>query len=220
MKVFTALNGKVTEGAKTEKIALKGAGVEIDAIVVGEEGRGRARGVLPVQGATGEILTHAVVGQTKSGRHKLIAQPQPGDGDACIVVFRTEGGFRGGASHTGDRNGLYDVDVYGDRERRGISYEDAVAHCQATGVHLDNLKPNGFLPFPGCALAEGMIADGAAGRMGGNKQIVAVMPRGVWFRTGYSGRLYGKPTAHYYRFDGDQLIAVTWDERQLMEETA
>jgi len=43
------------------------------------------------------------------------------------------------------------------------------------------------------------------------------MPKGVVFRTGYSGRLYGAPAAHYYVFDGEKILAATWEERMLTE---
>ena len=40
------------------------------------------------------------------------------------------------------------------------------------------------------------------------------MPKGIVFRTGYRGRLYGRPSAHFYLFDGEKILAATWDERQ------
>jgi phosphoribosyl-ATP pyrophosphohydrolase len=49
--------------------------------------------------------------------------------------------------------------------------------------------------------------------MGSGEQIIAIVPKNVVFRTGYSGRLYGAPAGHYYIFDGKQLLAVTWGER-------
>ena len=49
MKIFTIENGKVTEGARVDTFTLKSAGVSIPAILIGEEGRGRKLGVLPVQ---------------------------------------------------------------------------------------------------------------------------------------------------------------------------
>ena len=49
MKVYTVENGKVAEGVRVDSFTLKGAGVTIPAIIVGEEGRGRKLGVLPVQ---------------------------------------------------------------------------------------------------------------------------------------------------------------------------
>jgi hypothetical protein len=49
--------------------------------------------------------------------------------------------------------------------------------------------------------------------MGSGEQIVALMSKNVVFRTGYSGRLYGAPSAHYYMWDGEKLLVATWDER-------
>lgn len=230
MKVFTVRNGNVTEGAQVEKRLLKGAGVEIDAVTVGEEGRGRELGVLPVQGAPDDgILRYTVVGQTKAGKPKLVAQTGAGDTEACVVVFRTEGGFRGGAQHTGDRHDA-PCPRRGTKETSGIwrctECDVALPHRTYDSndpgyvVHPDEGSVRRFDAFPGEIICRGSIAQGDAGRMGGNEQIVAVMPRDVWFRTAYTGRLYGAPSAHYYRFDGERIIAVTWEERQLLEEGA
>jgi len=71
-----------------------------------------------------------------------------------------------------------------------------------------------FLPFPGEILGEGTIAQGLAGRAGSGRQVIAVMPKNIVFRTGYSGRLYGGPAAHYYLFDGQKIHALTWPERE------
>ena len=49
MRVFTINSGEVVEGGRVTTFTLKGAGVSIPAIIVGEEGRGRKLGVLPVQ---------------------------------------------------------------------------------------------------------------------------------------------------------------------------
>ena len=49
-RIFTVLEGTVTEGAAVEMLRLSGAGIQIPAIIIGEEGRGRKRGVLPVAG--------------------------------------------------------------------------------------------------------------------------------------------------------------------------
>lgn len=226
MKLFTVRNGKVTEGAEIQKVALKGAGVEIDAIVVGEEGRGRVRGMLSVQGAPADgVLRFATLGTTQSGKPKLVAAQSAGEQDSCeqdscIVVFRTEAGYRGDAHHTGDRNGLYKIaGEYPDTlNRAGMTRDEALAWVAEHNIPRDRLQVDAFLPFPGQIICLGEIAQGQAGRMGGNKQPVAIMPAGVWFRTGYGGRLYGAPSAHYYRFDGERLLAMTWEERELLGE--
>ena len=224
MKVFTVRNGNVSEGAAIEKRILKGAGVEIDAILVGEEGRGRELGVLPVQGAPADgILRYAVVGQTKAGKPKLIAQANAGETDACIVVFRTKAGFRGGARHTGDRHDA----PCPDRAHHVTHFMHRCDKCLTALVfdaetksyfHPDEGEMRWFDAFPGEIICEGRIAQGDAGYMGGNEQIVAIMPADIWFRTRYTGRLYGAPESHYYKFDGERLIAVTWEERQVLEE--
>jgi hypothetical protein len=182
--IFTVSGSRITSGATVEAFTFSG-GDKIAAITVGEPGRGRKVGVLPVLGdAPTEWYTlhSADVGESRSGRPLL--KPRSGgdlDTSAAIVVLRTPIGFRGGNAHTGDRVG------------------------------------DGFHPFPGRVLVEGVIAQGAAGNMGSGMQIVAVMPRGVVWRTGYTGRLYGAPAAHYYVFDGVGVRVATWDERGMGE---
>lgn len=201
MKIFTIENGEITDGAVVGTFSLK-AGIKIPAIIVGQEGRGRQLGVLPVQllpdsykvwQEKGEVkIVSAEVGQTKAGKPKLFEKEESGTEGKVICVFNTQIGFRGGNSHTGDRTGEYRVDVWGD-------------------------KIPSFHPFPGEWLTKGVIAQGDAGRMGSGEQGVAVVPKNVVFRTGYSGRLYGNPSAHYYLWDGEQLLVATWDERQIAD---
>lgn len=184
-RIFTIEAGHVTPGALVETLALKGTDIEVPAVMVGEVGRGRKCGVLPVTGAAaGDILPAARIGQTRSGNPKLIAAPfEDADDSAVIAVLRTPIGFRGGNVHTGDRAPEW-------------------------------TKENpAFLPFPGKILAEGVIAQGDAGAMGSSQQFVAVIPKGVVFRTAYSGRLYGKPLSRYYLWDGSRMLAATWEER-------
>ena len=200
MKVYTIESGKVLKGAIVEKLALKGAGIEIPALIVGEDGRGRERGVLPVQLLTngqykewkekGRVrIEFAEVGTTKAGKPKLFVKDSDTD-EKIVCVFRTGIGFRGGNNHTGDRIGEEEYDDWGTKKTRPT-----------------------FAPFPGEILVRGVIAQGNAGRMGSGDQLVAVMPKGV-FRTTYSGRLYGKPSAHYYCWNGHQLLGgLTWAVR-------
>jgi hypothetical protein len=193
-KVFTVSGETVTEGADVGVLSLKGADIDIPAIKVGEEGRGRRQGVLTVKLAAsdemiwieknGFRIVAAEVGKTQAGAAKLIAKPMADSDEAVIVVFRTGIGFRGGNSHTGDR----------DKEK-------------STEGNLQ------FLPFPGEKLVEGVIAQGDAGGMGSGEQFVAVIQKGVVFRASRSGRLYGAPASHYYVWTGEKLIAATWDNR-------
>ena len=199
-RIFTVSSaGLVSKGATVSKLTLKGAGIDIPAVIVGEEGRSRSRGILPVQLSNrlyykewqekGSVIINAAeVGQTKAGKPKLFVKNGPDIDEKIIVVFRTKIGFRGGNSHTGDRTGETEKDVWGGERPK-------------------------FHPFPGEKLISGTIAQGAAGRMGSGEQLVAVMPKDTVFRTGYSGRLYGSPNSHYYKWDGQQLLALSWDER-------
>lgn len=202
MKIFTIESGKVTEGVRVGSFTLKGTGVTIPAILVGEEGRGRKLGVLPTQllpdtyaewQEKGYTHIHsAQIGETKSKRPKLFQTENTDTTEKCICVFRTKIGFRGGNSHTGDRDGGTEKNYWGEE------------------------RPT-FHPFPGEIICEGVIAQGDAGRMGSGRQLVAVMPAGIVFRTGYSGRLYGAPSAHYYIFRDGQILSATWEEREVAD---
>ena len=198
MKIFTIRSGEVEEGVRVDSFTLKGAGVSIPAVLIGEEGRGRRLGVLPVQllpekykewQEKGTVLIHsAKVGETKAGKPKLIETSGITDTEKCICVFRTRIGYRGANEHTGDRDG-----------------------------GTEGAEHPTFLPFPGEVLCEGIVAQGDAGRMGSGSQLVAVMPAGIVFRTGYSGRLYGEPAEHYYLFRDGQLLSATWEEREVAD---
>ncbi len=215
------------EGAKVGSFSLKGAEVTIPIVIVGEEGRGRSLGITPVQLSSenydlwkaGEqvFLQSALVGETRAGNPKLIESSEDRE-DECIIVFRTKIGFRGGNSHTGDRSGQYRVhNRWHPNHKAGLSQKEAQEYCQEKEIHFDNISPDGFFPFPGKHLVEGSIAQGAAGRAGSGMQYISVIPEGVVFRTGYRGRLYGNPSAHYYIFQDGQILAATWEERGLTD---
>jgi len=217
MKIFTINSGAVENGAKVDKLVLSQPGVTIAAILVGEKGRGRDLGTLPVADVEPDDRIDACeLSQTKSGKPKLIPHANEAESQTCLVVFKTKIGFRGGNSHTGDRNGLHAVRSLLN-PITDVSLEDAQHYCQEHEIHPDNIKPAGFLPFPGEIICRGSIAQGDAGAMGSGAQIIAVIPRNVVFRTGYSGRLYGAPSAHYYVFNGSKILAATWEERELTE---
>ena len=202
MKIFTIESGKVFKGVTVNAFTLKGAGVTIPAVIIGEEGRGRQLGVLPVQLLSDSYKewlekgrTHiffAEIGTTKAGKPKLFQTEGADTTEKCICVFRTKIGFRGGNSHTGDRDGGTEEDYWG-------------------------IERPTFHPFPGEIICEGIIAQGDAGRMGSGSQLVAVIPAGIVFRTGYSGRLYGAPREHYYIYKDGQLLSATWEEREVAE---
>jgi hypothetical protein len=139
-------------GATVEAFTLSG-GDQIAAIKVGEVGRGRKLGILPVRGDAPDkpyTLESAEIGMTRNGNPRLIFKPVTDD-SAAIVVMRTSIGYRGGNAHTGDRTGTKD---------------DGTAA--------------GFAPFPARQiLARGIIAQGAAGAMGSGEQMIGDSPGGV-----------------------------------------
>lgn len=218
--VYTVRGGAVARGAEVTSFALKGAGVEIPAVVVGEAGRGRSTGVLPVSGGRVDRVLTAAVGVTRSGRPKLLVREEE-EGwspDAVLVVLRSPIGFRGKNRHSGDIRGWRCASIAcNERDEQPLPVPEECPFCGA--------KPNGywdgpvklFHEFPGEVLVEGRIAQGDAGRMGSGRQLVALIPRDTVFRVGIGGRLYGKPSAFYYMWNGEELLAATWEERAVSD---
>lgn len=237
MKIFTITNGQVIQRVKVDTFTLNGAGVSIPAIIVGEEGRGRKLGVLPVQltpenyaewkekGYT--YIEYANIGQTKSGRPKLIEMTNTNDIDKAIIVFRTKNGYRGSNKHTGDllKNEYFVLnEMFVTEEEAKKAAEEHIRRKYGVNVNRINLelmidnyidKKSTFAPFPGEILVTGYIAQGDAGRMGSGSQHIAVMPANTVFRTAYTGRLYGAPKAHYYIYRDGEILAATKEEREL-----
>lgn len=199
MKLYSVNGSRVEVGAPVETYTLKSNDSKIPVLRVGEDGRGRKEEMLPLELLPSSykawkegkevIISFVELTTTKAGKPKLREVATSETTDKCVVVFNTQIGYRGGNSHTGDR-------------------------CQ-TQTSEDNLT---FEKFPALeTLAEGIIAQGTAGNMGSGAQLIAVMPANIVFRTGYSGRLYGEPAAHYYRFDGAKLQVATWEDRELTD---
>lgn len=244
MKVFTIKSGDVFEGVRVGTFTLKGVGVSIPAIIIGEEGRGRKLGVLPVQllpdayaewKKEGYVYIHsATIGTTKAGKPKLFQTEDVDTEEKCICIFRTKIGFRGSNSHTGDRKNEYwspnwffksDILALGKELKERYTKQEAISIAEELSSSTENKyqwdvifnRKLEFHPFPGEILCEGIIAQGDAGRMGSGEQLVAVIPKDIVFRTGYSGRLYGSPSAHYYIFRDGELLSATWEEREISD---
>jgi hypothetical protein len=197
-KIYTIKDGYVTEGAEISQLSFQN-GDKIPALIVGESGRGRKKGVLPVagikEGVNDIYLFYASVGKSMSGKPKLFAAEKATETDKVIIVFASPIGFRGGNSHTGDISGDEEVDnLWGGKETRYT-----------------------YSPFPGEILTEGMIAEGDAGRMGSGKQIIALVPKDKVFRIAYSGRRYGNPYEHFGIWNGKKLTVQTKEEREASE---
>lgn len=239
MNIFTTVNGRVEAGAAVQAFTLSGGG-QIAAIIVGEDGRGRKQGVVPVDAPVGGRVMTAGVGQTKAGRPRLVVGGP--ETDRAIIVAPEGMGFRGGNEFTGDAQTVQFSLDYDARwrvasrrselaewlSRHGIDpqatdYE--VAH-RLEGLRLEaaDFGPTGetelerhfgFAPFPGTDLTVGEIAEGQAGRAGHGWQRIFTIPAGVVWRVGYTGRLYGGPNNHYYLFTGETVITATREEREL-----
>lgn len=98
--------------------------------------------------------------------------------------------------------------------RTPIGFRGGNSH---TGDRKPGTDPLEFEKFPGEVITEGYVAQGDAGGMGGGNQYIAIIPKGVVFRTGYSGRRYGSPRAHYYLFNGEKILSATWEEREISD---
>lgn len=245
MEIFTFSSG-AKEGAIVTTFTLKG-GDKIPVIKVGESGRGRSLGVLPVKllpasfavwQETGQVeIRFAELAETGAGNPKLIESAEIGEIDKFIGVFRTGIGFRGGNSHTGDRHDTKCVADYSLEDKfaqvgltlpapkNGEFYTEAEAVEFSAKVYGDGYQKTAgfsvtrsFYPFPEIKrLASGTIAQGDAGGMGSGSQIVAVMPVGRVFRASMSGRLYGQPGAYYYLHDGEKMSCMTWEDREVAD---
>jgi hypothetical protein len=196
MRIYTIEGGKIQEGA-TVASQLLSSGVTIPTVTVGEKGRGRKLSFIPV-----ELLASTQAKLDQEG--------------SAIILFCALGKTQKGAPKLIETQNDNDTD--NDRclvvLRTPIGFRGGNAH---TGDRVEGSDPLEFLPFPCQILAEGQIAQGDAGRMGWGTQLVAVAPKGVVFRTSYTGRLYGRPSAHYYVYTGDRVLVATWEERVASE---
>lgn len=192
---FTARCG-VGAGLKVCRRQIGSPAVEIPVVQVGEEGRGRHVGFVPVQllptvyaewqtKKDGEfILYYASVGTTKAGNPKLFQAEKPDSNAAhAVVAWETGIGYRGCNAHTGDRMPEW-------------SEENKV-----------------YAPWPCIDLCNGEVANGAAGRAGSGMEYISLLPSGIVARASKQGRLYGRPGTYYYVFQGDRLKAATWEDR-------
>lgn len=187
MKVFTVESGVVKDWAEVEEIQIKAGGFSYDAIVIGEYGKGRHYFALPVDSR---------LKVKRNGRDAIV----------LADVGKTK---KGGAKLI--------PEMTKDDEECIIVFRTKIGF-KGSNEHSGDRLPTGFNdfvyhPFPGYIIAQGVIAQGEAGELGSGEQIIAIMPKNVVFRTGYSGNLYGNHREHYYLFNGEKIIAVTWDDR-------
>jgi hypothetical protein len=214
MLVFEIAGKEVRTGAVLAHVA---GGL---AIVVGETGRGRQAGMLPVVSQTETERIETVTLADANGSTIGVASDPVTSSGAALLVMRSSIGYRGGNQHHGDLDGEPCAHA-------GRYWNEDVAPVDGccplcgveVGVYSSKHPPARYLPFPGEVLATGRIAQGTAGRMGSGEQLIAVMPRGVWFGVTRSGRLYGAPARFWYRFNGETVEVYTDQERRVLEAT-
>jgi hypothetical protein len=212
MKIFTTRDGKCHEGTFVYPHELTGAGISIPVVRIGEAGRGRRMGILPVE-TLGPVQDTPAdpyrvycgrMSTTKRGAPKLIETERCSDSSA-LVAMREPIGFRGSNSFTGDLAG------WGCKRCSALGEGGLPSSCpKCNSLSGPQAK---CLAFPGEIIVEGRIAEGAAGYAGAGRQLIAVVRPGDIWSVGYSGRRYSAPNRRYYRYDGEALISMTWGER-------
>ena len=192
MKIFTIRPPEVKEGVGVEKLTLLN-GVVIDTIQVGEQGRGRKLGIVPVKlltewdGKGGRTLKNVTLGTTQSGNPKFYEIPAEEDKDEdVILVFRTRYVFRG---HN------YHYIIFSNGERWGF----------------DNYIGPEFK-----VITKGIIADGQAGCMAWGSQYIIVVRPPMKFFVQLTGRLYGHPGEFYVYVKKDGVSILTPEEEALL----
>ena len=176
-RIWTVEDGRVEPGASIELVEL--GLITLKAVTVGQEGRGRHLGILPIVGAAEALEIDFGSLDFSGSRPKLKFETKSDTADAAIVVLKTGMGYQGGNSHSGEE----------------------------VGSEMPVKK----------IICCGQIAQGAAGSMGSGLQYIVLMPKDAIIRIERIGRLYGEPGVHFLNFDGERLIALTPEARELTD---
>lgn len=190
MRIYQILSGRI-DSVTVTTAEVGNEKIKIPVIAVGESGRGRKLAYIPV----------ALLPET----YKVWQ-----DRGICHIDFVNLGTTKSGAPKFFETETDETPDKFVGVFDTKIGFRGSNAH---TGDRIDMAEQGNFHPFPGEILAQGTIAQGAAGNMGSGNQLIALMPYNTVFRTAYGGRLYGNPGSHYYFHDGTKLLSLTWDER-------
>lgn len=138
--------------------------------------------------------------------HLWRVAPGPAEGEACAVLVRDQSGYRGTWTLTGDPTPT-GCPLAGE-------YSETSHLCASCGVEVSPWTRHAdytYGPAPR-VLAQGMCAQGDAGRMGGGAEVVVVLRPGGGFVVRRAGRLYGREARVYYRWDGTTLVRVPAEE--------
>lgn len=185
MKIYTVEGNRLKGGCLVEKVELPQ--YDIRAVVVGEEGRKRKRGLLCTSARLG-LLTQAGLKKSSNGAWRLVQYGLELE-DHCIVIFKTPIGFRGGSSLTGD-----DVIV---KETSDLGLPAQV-----------------FKPFPGYYISWGVIAQGLAGRDASGMQYACLVKFGEVVKVVVDSELESEKSTTYYKFTKDGVCMASKEERE------
>lgn len=191
MKIYTINSGTVVEGAIVNK-SVK-ADYIIDYIKVGEQGRGRYEAWLPV---CPSIVDYTEQNNCNTGRVYEASLGTTKSGKPKLIRKKD------------------------DNTDKCIVIFNTKIGFRGWNDHAGDFiyEKESYDKFPGEIIVEGKIAQGAAGYAGSGSQIVAVIPKDSIFCTVYGGRLYGNPSRHFYRYDGNKIIGgLTDSERYCLD---
>ena len=163
------------------------------------EGNEVSNFISPVQKtlSNGVVINTVSVGEDGRGRKKSYLVIDSDQQTTHTRVGKTQNG----------NNRLFKTTEDSDKEclvvlRTGIGFRGGNRHEIPEGVNI---------------LAEGQIAQGAAGNMGWGKQYILVLPKGLEIKVTLTGRLYGKPDTYHLTFDGENLSYLTSLEKDLLD---
>lgn len=234
-KIFTIDDKKVVKTTPREKQIRD---YVINVISVGEEGRGRWEENIPIDSS--EEIKVVSLGETKSGRLRFFKEEETSQDEEVIVVFKPRAGYRGLMSLSGRferkfKCREYSCNLMCDTREEMIEHllskhrysfdplkpdvllyessfgKDYVFKNKITSSFLSTLVPELNI------LAEGKIAQGAAGRMGSNQQLILILPKDVVVGWAIGGRVYGNPREYEMWWDGEKLNCMAAAERELLE---
>ena len=206
--------------AEVEKVTLSNGAV-INAITVGEKGRGRHMEIIPIVllNDQNEKVTNVTLGTTKSGKPKFIEIKGDEDNE-IIVIQKHRYGFRGSIEYWGD----YHVKEIPETEELVKKYgrpsyysryheEDTDIVHNGDGyflrVHVNKYCLND--------IAVGRIAGGDAGRAESGEQRISVGKPGDIWGIKRTGRLYGNPSTYFYNITAKGINVATRQEREITD---
>lgn len=162
-------------------------------IILGEEGPGRKLRWLPIDTCSKAKRFYRALIRAEGGLYAPLwpagPSPEAETFPRCILILRPDPPHFGHVEYTGDRATTWSND-------------------QPTFYPLD--------PWRAKTLLSGIVAQGRGGRAGTSEHRIIWLMRDYVIRTGYTGRTYGKPSSHYWMFDGRRVLCSTWQDRQLL----